>query len=214
MPSSAATKPSSVVAVFQITHGRLFCCAKFQEGFSAVAGSCSKLTSTAIPASCKVFTPPDIAWCGSVCAITTLVMPAAITACAHGPVLPCALHGSNVQYKVAPTALVPAWAIAITSACAVPLPSCQPSPIMLPAASTITAPTLGLTSRDKSTLPASSIARDIKVSEDISFRTTTRHQLHLVPLHVSLRLLQLGQLCCKPQSQQQMCLRQHRRTVR
>jgi hypothetical protein len=70
-----------------------------------------------------LFAPqPHHAWTAALNAMARLIAyhrgkaAPAITACAHGPVLPCALQGSSVQYKVAPAALAPACAIAITSA--------------------------------------------------------------------------------------------------
>ena len=62
---------------------------------------------------------------------------------AHGPVRPVWLHGSSVQYSVAPRAAIPASASAWTSACGRPPAGC-PVPTTTPSSSTTTAPTIGL----------------------------------------------------------------------
>ena len=87
--------------------------------------------------------------------------PASTSACAHGPVRPLWAHGSRVTTAVAPRAREPAACNAVTSACAVPAPRCQPSPSTTPALSTSTAPTRGLGPRGTPGVSASVNARRI-----------------------------------------------------
>src|SRR6185437_869806 len=96
-----------------------------------------------MPAARSVSAPPPESVPGSRAATTTRAIFAAMIALAHGGVLPVWLHGSSVTYIVAPRAALPARASALTSACASPYRSCQPSPTISPSRTT-TAPTSGL----------------------------------------------------------------------
>src|SRR5207244_6977346 len=100
---------------------------------------------------------------------TTLAIPAAITASAHGPVRPVWLHGSRVHASVAPLVRSPAALSATTSAWGPPggwvAPSKRSSPDWM------TAPTHGLGAVVVRTPAASDKARSMSsLSDDATSR--------------------------------------------
>ena len=161
-----AKAPSRLIAHLAITHGRPRS-TKVRKGAVRRVASCSRRpTSTVSPArSSATMPPPATAGNGSRAAITTRLMPAAITASVQGGVLPWWQQGSSVTKSVAPRARGPAASNAMISACGPPKSACHPSPMtcwwLAPSRTATTAPTIGLGSTRPSPRRASSNARVI-----------------------------------------------------
>ena len=122
--------------------------------------------TTSMPAPSSTWAPPLESIPGSSTLKTTREIPASTSALAHGPVLPVCAQGSKVTTAVRPSVETPAaraLAMAMTSACGVPDPSCQPSAQMAPELSRRTHPTRGLPPVS-GPLVASSRARPIAVA--------------------------------------------------
>ena len=88
VPSWAAARPSILLAHFRLTKGRLFFAAVNHTLDCSSALSAKIPDSTSTPASWRVFEPPAELSPGSLEAKTTLLIPASISATAHGPVFP------------------------------------------------------------------------------------------------------------------------------
>jgi hypothetical protein len=137
-----------------------------KASFCRSASRCRRPSRTSTPAAASLAYPvPSTRGFGSRMAETTRKIPASITASAHGGVRPTCEHGSSVVYSVAPFARSPACVSARISACAVPGPSCQPSP-MTRSSATTTAPTAGFGETIPRPRSASPRARSIYASSD------------------------------------------------
>ncbi len=162
--SGAAERPSSVVANFQVTNGRPVRTLCSQTWLTASASSCSTPCSTWMFLLRSFSPPPDACRFGSGTAYTTRLMPASISASAHGPVRPVWLHGSSVTYAVPPRARGPAIRSASTSACGPPATRGIPRRPGCPSAAVITQPTTGFGWVLPMPRAASSIARRIQAT--------------------------------------------------
>jgi hypothetical protein len=120
VPSAAAERPSSVAANFQVTYGRPRRTAVSQATLPCSASRRRTPVSTRRSAPRRVAAPPAATGVGSSTAMTTRLIPALISAWAHGPVRPVWLQGSSVTIAVPPRARSPAWASATISACGPP----------------------------------------------------------------------------------------------
>ena len=159
VPSTAALRPSRVVANFHVTKGRPCSTAKVQVRLIARASSASRPASTSMPASRNRAAPPSATGLTSVWANTTRRTPAAISACEQGPVRPVWLHGSRVTTAVVPRAESPAARRASTSAWGMPAPRWKPSATVVPSGASSTQPTRGLGPRGTPGVTASASAR-------------------------------------------------------
>ena len=137
-PVRVATLPSSVIADLNSTHGRPTRACLRNAWFSsrALVASSPSASTTSTPSSRRIPRPRPAAFSvGSSEPTTTRLIPACTIASVHGGVLPSWQQGSSDTYSVASLRSArPHASIALTSACAAPNRSCQPSPSTSPVA--------------------------------------------------------------------------------
>ncbi len=106
-PVTVAILPSSVIAALSVNAGRPYWAQVRNGRLARSQASRSTPTVTWIRARRSSSMPPPWSGIGSSEPITTRATPASRTAGAHGGVRPWWLHGSRLQYSVAPGALPP-----------------------------------------------------------------------------------------------------------
>ena len=133
-----ATLPSRVIADLNSTHGRptRACLRNAWLSSRALVASSPSASTTSTPSSRRIPRPRPAAFSvGSSEPTTTRLIPACTIASVQGGVLPSWQHGSSDTYSVASLRSArPHASIALTSACAPPNCSCQPSPSTSPVA--------------------------------------------------------------------------------